>query len=252
MGKELVKVVVPLYKPELGDDERLSLSHNAEVLRRYPHVFLVPKGMPTDGILDGALPDGMEATVTEVGSEWLGRENGIAGYNRMCLSREFYDMFADCEYILICQTDAWVFRDELAEWCARGYDCIGGVWWRRGVWSLPVIRLFFPKNRKLYGRVGNGGFSLRRVESFRRACGELRDRAEFYLKHTHHMYSEDIFWAVEPKDFVYPPMKVATEFSFDNHPDRCERLIGTGNLPFGCHGWSKPARRWYWEKHIHR
>ena len=50
MGKELVKVVVPLYKPELDDDERLSLSHNAEVLRRYPHVFLVPKGMPTDGI----------------------------------------------------------------------------------------------------------------------------------------------------------------------------------------------------------
>ncbi len=246
-----VKVVVPLYKPELDADERLSLAHNAEVLHRYPHVLLVPKGMPTDGVLS-ALPDGIDVSVIEVSTQWLGRENGIAGYNRMMLSREFYDMFADCEYILICQTDAWVFRDELAEWCSRGYDCIGGVWWRRGVWSLPVIRWFFPKNRKLYGKVGNGGFSLRKVASFRRACDELRKRATFYLRHTHHTYSEDIFWAVEPKDFAYPSMEVATHFAFDNHPDRCERLIGKGNLPFGCHGWSKSARRKYWQPYIHR
>lgn len=246
-----VKVVVSLYKPELDADERLSLAHNAEVLHRYPHVLLVPKGMPTDSVLS-ALPDGIDVSVIEVSTQWLGRVNGIAGYNRMMLSREFYDMFADCEYILICQTDAWVFRDELADWCTRGYDCIGGVWWRRGVWSLPVIRWFFPKNRKLYGKVGNGGFSLRKVASFRRACDELRKRAAFYLRHTHHTYSEDIFWAVEPKWFAYPSMEVATHFAFDNHPDRCERLIGKGNLPFGCHGWSKSARRHYWQLYIHR
>lgn len=54
-----------------------------------------------------------------VSDTWLGVRNGIAGYNQMMLSREFYQLFNDTEYLLICHTDAWIFRDELEDWCKK-------------------------------------------------------------------------------------------------------------------------------------
>lgn len=68
---------------------------------------------------------------------------GIAGYNRLMMSPEFYETFAQWEYILIYQTDAWVFSDRLSEWCSKGYDYIGAPW-------IPK-----PKYRKLYYRIFN-------------------------------------------------------------------------------------------------
>lgn len=63
--------------------------------------------------------------------EWLGHKNGIAGYNRMMLSAGFYSCSAITNISLICHTDAWIFRDELADWCRRGYDCVAAPWVRR-------------------------------------------------------------------------------------------------------------------------
>ncbi len=62
--------------------------------------------------------------VRSVSDEWLGRKNGIAGYNRMMLSAEFYETYRAYEYILICHADAWVFRNDLSAWCRRGFDCV--------------------------------------------------------------------------------------------------------------------------------
>lgn len=139
-----------------------------------------------------------------VGDEWLGRRNGIAGYNRMMLSEEFYASFPDTEYILICHTDAWIFRDELGDWCRRGYDCVAAPWLRRPLYDLPLVKQYMQwrermKRRRgeasrqvLYGRVGNGGLSLRRVEAFRRACATYRTEAENYLADPCHLHNEDM------------------------------------------------------------
>lgn len=243
-----VKVVIPVYAETLTENEWLSLRHNAEVLSRYPIAVLLPRSLPVEAVAE-RFPEVRSCEVIRVSDGFLGR-SGILGYNRMMLSAEFYEQFSDCEYILICQTDAWIFRDELEAWCSRGYDYVGGTWWRTGVWSWPVIRHFFPRNRKLYGKVGNGGLSLRRVESFRRACCELAGRIAYYLERSdHHIYFEDVFWAIEPRDFRYPSMREAIDFSFDNHPDRCLAVTG-GRLPFGCHGWLKPRRIGFWEPFI--
>ena len=52
----------------------------------------------------------------------------IQGYNRLLLSTEFYQRFLGSAYLLICQLDVFVFRDELAGWVARGYDYVGAPW----------------------------------------------------------------------------------------------------------------------------
>lgn len=256
MDKIAVKVVVPIYSAVLSDKEAKSLARTMLMLGgRYPVVFLAPEGLDIDALTTEYRP----TEVVRVGEEWLGRTNGIAGYNRMCLSREFYDLFADCEYILICQTDVWIFRDELSEWCSFGYDYVGAPWVKRKIYDRPVIRHYLKLRKVLFGRnplkllrqdgfdrIGNGGLSLRRVDSFRRACEEYKDAIEYFKAHSGTRFNEDWFWALFPKGFKYPPVEEALKFSFDVKPDFCYELAGRC-LPFGCHGWYKKRMYGFWK-----
>ena len=150
MDKKEVVVVVPVYRPELTVWERASLRQTVRVLQEnYPVELLVPCGMDCSAIRRevSGLP------VREVSDEWLGRRNGIAGYNRMMLSAGFYELFRDYEYLLICHTDAWIFRDELADWCRRGYDCVAAPWVRRKVYDLPILKQYL-RWRLRRGRAG--------------------------------------------------------------------------------------------------
>lgn len=242
---ELVKIVIPLYTTKLNAYEWLSFRHNIALMKRYPIVLLVPEGFDTVRFTT----EFPQCEVMTVSDEWLGKKNGRGGYNRMMLSEEFYALFADCSYILICQLDAWIFRDELADWCLRGFDYIGGVWWHNRCRTLPLARRLFSPNDRLYSKVGNGGFSLRRVDAFRKACVALHERAEFYLNQLHHSYAEDVFWALEPTDFRRPSIREANAFAFDGRPRHGFR-INRNELPFGCHAWYKRSRIGFWKKHI--
>lgn len=248
-----VKVVIPIHRETLTPHERRSLRHNLEQLRRYPVAILCPEGMPLP-----AEAAGLETV--RVSDEWLGPRNGIAGYNRMMLSRAFYDLFADCEYILICQPDVWIFRDELEMWCGRGYDCVGAPWPRKPLYERPWSRLWLRLRRRLasssrilrsdlFDRVGNGGLSLRRVESFRRACDRYQATAERFLADPHPLYNEDVFWALVPAEFRYPAADEARRFAIDLKPELALQRNG-GALPFGCHGWFRPERLAFWSRYI--
>jgi hypothetical protein len=66
----------------------------------------------------------------------------IEGYNELLLSASFYERFLDTKYILIYQLDAFVFKDELQEWCDKGYDYIAP--WiapQNTLWSKSLINL---------------------------------------------------------------------------------------------------------------
>ena len=257
MQKCKVKVVVPVYKERLEGRELLSLKNNAEKLARYPHIILAPEGLNVDAVV-AEVPG---AEVVRVSGEWLGK-NGVAGYNRMMLSKSFYELFIDTDYILICQSDAWVFCDRLDEWCDRGYDYIGAPWPKRRVYNLPIVRQWLWLRRKLFGserilrqdyfkRVGNGGFSLRRIDSFIAACDRYANRIEEFKQGKGIVYNEDWFWALVPREFLYPSFDEALGFSFDSHPELCFRLA-EGVLPFGCHGWYKRRNIEFWSPIIER
>ena len=144
------------------------------------------------------------------------------------LSPQFYETFANFEYILIYQLDAFVFYDALEEFCALGYDYIGAPW-PRFLWNRYRRT---PKTP----RVGNGGFSLRKVK----ACNKFLTEAfaspigKSFLE----FYAEDMFLATcaefDEFDFKIAPIEVANLFSMEHHPDRHVKRFG---LPFGCHYW---------------
>lgn len=251
-----VKIVIPVYRPFTAQEE-WSVNRAVSLLNRYPICVVIPSDL--DRVyFETRIPG---ATVIPVSSEWLGPKNGIHGYNRMMMSESFYDLFADTDYILIYHPDAWIFRDELDRWCRTGYDCIAAPWIRRRVYDYPFVRLYSgfvqfmarlrrkPTRRQLYGKVGNGGLSLRRVKAFREACVRYRATIEEYLRQRDHLHNEDVFWATVPQEFRYPTQEEALRFAYDTHPRYCYKMMGK-TLPFGCHGWTKPRYNKFWKRFI--
>lgn len=251
-----VKVLVPIYRYPTADEMR-ALRNNCSALAKHDIAVLAPEGLGLEA-LEREMP---QLEVIRVSDCWLGKRNGIAGYNRMMMSAEFYAMFAEWDYILICHTDAWIFRDELVAWCAKGYDCVAAPWIRRRVYDLPIVKQYISfrewmchrRGHKcradLYGHIGNGGLTLRKVDSFMRGCLQYAETIETYLNGGSHFYNEDVFWATEPKEFRYPDWREALEFAFDTNPAYCYRLMGK-RLPMGCHSWTKPKMWRFWRNII--
>jgi hypothetical protein len=250
-----VKIVIPIYKNELSELEKKSLKQVFKVLGAYPITIIKPFSL-TITSLNNYLS---KVEVLNFANEYF---SGIPGYNRLMLSEEFYETFADCRYILIYQLDAYVFSDCLSEWCSKDYDYIGAPWLRRPIYNLPLIKQWinikhFINKKKgkltkqdLYNKVGNGGLSLRKVESHLRVLREQRNQVNEFANHKHyHLFNEDVFWATQPKNFHYPTAMEAIQFSFDKYPAYCYRL-NKKKLPFGCHAWYKRKMRSFWKNII--
>ena len=150
----------------------------------------------------------------------------------------------------------------IGEWYEKGYDYVGAPWLQRPVYRFPLIsqvmrlrylyqkRKGLPSKQDLYDKVGNGGLSLRKVESHHRVTLEQRERICFFLSQRHyHLYNEDVFWATEANGFSYPDSLEALRFSFDKYPAYCYWL-NKRQMPFGCHAWYKRKMRGFWKRFI--
>ena len=155
-----------------------------------------------------------------------------SGYNNLCKSVGFYQTFLDLGYRYMClvQLDVWVFQDNLEyflnEFDEKGYDYIGAAWY--GVsWTLD-------------GTVGNGGFCIRRLETFRNICREGVGPG-----------NEDTAILLNPKSNLrIAPEVLALEFSWEEKPLFCYKIMHC-KLPMGCHAYSSsPDRIGFWKHFI--
>ncbi len=271
-----VKIVIPIYKPVLSELEAISLNQACSVLSDYPFVFVKPQSLDLTAI---------QKQYPRIETESFDDKyfKNIIGYNHLLLQTDFYSRFLSFDYILIYQLDAYVFSNELQEWCSKGYDYIGGPWlqkpiyqyaffrqWKRTKMWLKEVRQRLEKGKEAFEQqkkyvemvqetlssrdlkeVGNGGLSLRNVKSHYNATLDLKDRIDFYVSREERSatFNEDIFWSSEPKNFRYPSAEEALKFSFDKYPDLCYKHNGY-QLPFGCHGWYKKKTIKFWKKII--
>lgn len=251
-GKKLVTVLIPIYKNILSEYEIRSLQQVHSVLQAYPLVIIKPESLDISNLLT-KFP---RCTAESFDNSYF---SNIQGYNRLMLSSSFYERFMDSQYILIHQLDAYVFRDELTEWCKKGYDYIGAPWLKKPVYFYPPISQFMalslriderkgkPSKQHLYNKIGNGGFSLRKVKSHLQATHDYQGRIQYYLAQKRsHFFNEDVFWGTEVPYFVYPDVKEALAFSFDKYPRYCFNL-NNHKIPFGCHAWFKSKMKSFWK-----
>jgi hypothetical protein len=262
-----VAVVMTLSNREvLSEDEQTSLRHLVHHLGHHDKFAVAPEGLK-------AIPRGF--AVKRFGRRFFG---SAEAHCRLMLSEEFYTAFTEYEYILLYHLDALALSDRLAEWCEADYDYIGAPWLRCP--DSPWV------DRP---RVGNGGFSLRRVEAFLRVLRRgrasepfagywerqvrQRPRAAWALPVARTMKyltsaqaharrwpecnargNEDYFWSDEARRFDpafrVAPFETGLAFSFEAAPRLCLDLNG-GQLPFGCHAWPRYDRN-FWEPYLLR
>lgn len=247
-----IVIIIPIYKKELSHHETVSLRQVYSVLSTHKIVVVKPLSLNLDFMLE-------EYPALDFISFDDSYFQGIQGYNNLMLSSVFYKKFLPYNYMLIYQLDAYVFRDELLEWCKKGFDYIGAPWLKKPIYKIPGIKQFMsfvhwhkqlrgkPSKQIFYDKIGNGGLSLRKVESHYVATIKYKQRIEFFLSRKRsHFYNEDVFWGTEVSEFKYPTPLEALKFSFDKYPSYCYKL-NNKQLPFGCHAWYKRKMRAFWK-----
>lgn len=231
-----VAVVIPIYQSEFNQYEKISLDRCFHVLSQHPIIVIKPAQLDVSYLIG----KGYEFQTLDFPDECF---KSVESYNQMLLSRCFYESFLDFKYILIYQTDAFVFRDDLLKWCETGFDYIGAPWLGETWPLLPRTKLEKLLSRTRFTHsllkpkiVGNGGFSLRKIRSSIIARMLLSGLAEKY-----HV-NEDVYWSLDvPRRlpfFKVPDFKVAVDFSFELEPRNAMKL-NNERLPFGCHAWEK-------------
>ncbi len=141
-----VAVVVPGYnRAQFTPDEEISFRQLEHFLGAYDKFLVVPQSLEIERA-------GYQ--LKRFADSYFGSANAN---NKLMLSPIFYQSFCEYQYVLIYHLDALVFSDRLLEWCDAGFDYIGAPWLQSV--DSPWVGTF---------RVGNGGFSLRKVASFLR------------------------------------------------------------------------------------
>lgn len=255
-----VAVAVPIHRRELTPDEALSLRHLQTHLAGHDLYFVVPEGLQAP----------LDLATKRFDPVYF---QSYRAHQRLLVSSRFYKAFLDYEYVLVHHVDSIVFSD-LGDWSERGYDYVGAPW----------VRLD-GAGRPFFAGVGNGGFSLRRVESCLRVLEQASTRvarlglraghaARLVLRAARHVprtldprdlarslvggwragsfVYEDKFWSLDaPRllpGFAIPSAEVAMAFAFETEPRFCLARNG-GRLPVGCHRWALNDRA-LWEPHL--
>jgi len=147
-NRKTVAIVIPIYREILSEDEQVSLRHLERYLGKYDRYIVGPKKQ-------NLLYKHNSFFMHSVNRKYFASKES---YSCLLLSKSFYKAFSNYEYILIYQPDSLVFSDQLLKWCAKGYDYVGAPWYRTETMKADG----WASDEDC---VGNGGLSLRKVES---------------------------------------------------------------------------------------
>lgn len=257
IDKKDIAIVVPIYKLPLSPDDRICLNQLFKVMTGYDIYAVFPENLDITDVCEEypLLKSSMESS----------HFSSLRSYNKLVLSRSFYDAFSNYKYILINQLDTYIFKDELCKWANSGFDYVGAPFVpdKNKYWS-PLRRLWCKFNfylRRYKGtnphhsqwyQVGNGGLCLRNVSKFQNITKKYKQQIEDDLSDEKDFYPEDLWLSFELKDddrLKTPDWKTALLFSIECSPQKCMGIIGN-KLPFGTHAWTLDKHRPFWEKYI--
>jgi hypothetical protein len=244
-------VVIPIHASSPSGFELISFQQCFKILGSHPIRVVAPMKLDLS-IYRRLVPD---FKVVYVDPKW---QANLLSYNRFKLSNYFYECFSEFTYLLTYELDAFVFKDELTNWCNLGYDYIGAPWFDGYVESDSDV---------LIG-VGNSGFSLRNIQTLRKILsnfyyydpeiyyGDRFKRLKARVLHPFRWLNnlgrenesiqsannlfEDAFIShyVKSKydDFKLAPVDIALKFSFEVKPEVLYKF-NNNTLPMGCHAW---------------
>ena len=238
--KKRCVVLIPAYKEDLDADEFFSVKASLKHLHNFEVFFIGPEHLNINYY---------SKHFTDIKFIYFSKDFFISinGYNKLLTSQFFYESFNEYEYMLILQTDAILLKNELSQWVDSGYDYIGAPWPKGYSLTVNTNKIPFENGILCTTFVGNGGLSLRKINSCIQLIQEFPD-VSLEWRNTGH--AEDLFFAFLSTLSVFfktPNIKVAAKFSHDIDPRYLSKLIGH-ETPFGVHAWSKYDRQ-FWTSH---
>lgn len=170
-----VAVIIPVYKTinELCDFEKRSIINNTKVLSNRSIIFICPRSIEKEVYSDLC---GLKIKFNhlEVFDDFF--FTSTKSYNLLLINTMFYKFFKRFEFIYICQTDVWVFYDDLNTFINLNYAYIGGMCFEfNTIQEIPHIRV-----SKLIGPI-NGGASLRNVRKHIKLLNTSHTNETLYL-----------------------------------------------------------------------
>jgi hypothetical protein len=158
------RVIIPHYRLPLKDEELISLSTVRKHIPGSMITFVSPTSLPMSSwLMEGESIERFDDSYFQ----------SIEGYNRLLTSSLFYKRFQGISHLLICQLDCLIFSNEVNLWSKAGFDYIAAPWFRD----------FMEDPSQGLWRVGNGGFSLRNVDSHLRVLQKKIIKGSIYPKH---------------------------------------------------------------------
>ncbi|TLV01533.1 hypothetical protein FEN17_10865 [Dyadobacter luticola] len=234
LDKSSVAVVIPVYQPFLTENEEISLQQCLKVLAGYPIKIIKPRSLSVDFITK-------KYSSIEAISLDSQHFEGIAAYNRLLISLDFYKQFSAFKFMLIYQLDAFVFRDELLQWCQEGYDYIGAPSLHNPEFDILPAASAQTFADALSSRrfVLNGGLSLRHIPAFIRYLKIYNTFYPAWVGNEDMLFSQEATRLIPMKLFLKTPSwQEALRFAFEKSPAATYELTGH-QLPFACHAWER-------------
>lgn len=260
----IVCVVIPIHSAHPTHYELISFKQCFEILGKHDIFIVAPEGLDLTEYKQCV----NDFRTIFINPKW---QSTVINYNKLKLSRFFYNLFKKYKFLLTYELDAFVFKDELLYWCDKDYDYIGAPWFENFTEANA--------NSKFIG-VGNSGFSLRKISTIDSLIinagykdlytspGGGRSLlksllidpfVKFYcllsdnvLIQNQSYIMEDLFLYYSAKkikvDYHPAPVGEAINFSFEVNPSVLFQL-SKFNLPFGCHAWERYDVE-FWRQHI--
>jgi hypothetical protein len=218
MNKKKICILVPVWKPYLNFHEQHAIQQLYKVLSpdKYDIFLIGPEYLNETWYKENL-------KYVSLVRFWDSYFATNISYSKLMLNSGFYNSFRDYEFMLIYQTDAWVFKDDLMEWVAKGYDYIGAPF----MFRYPSSHGGAVKKR-MYN--GNGGVSLRNIEVMIEQLGRWGGKINL-----DGIY-EDILISEQFNFNKVPTFMECVNFSWDTEPDLLWQ-VNQFHLPTFCHNY---------------
>ena len=242
--KEPVTILIPVLGGPLTAVAMNSLASVQEHLGDFPITFLKGESFTQVEELTEFCPS---ADFVSFDDRYF---SSRTGYAKLLLGTELYQNFGWSRYLLICEMNTVITKNELAYWCRQGYDFIQHCPEFLAQRSLSVsVRkridppMFIQNNKtKLEDFGKSSGISLRNIEAFLKLTKLKRRTIHRYLAANSDLENDATFWELYANRW-WPELNTPTTLSRNRFAQSgvvANKKTSNSEKPFAISGLTKP------------
>lgn len=242
--KEPVTILIPVFNAPLTAVAMNSLATVQAQLGEFPITFIKGESFTQVEELAEFCPS---ADFVSFDDRYF---SSRTGYAKLLLGRELYDYFGWSRYLLICEMNTVITKNELAYWCRQGYDFIQPYPHFTAPQPLTATltkritpQTFLQNNLVDFVAFGHSsGISLRSNEAFQKLTKRKRRDIQGYLASASDVVNDALFWELYTNRW-WPDLNTPTVLSrnrFAQSATFAASRRGESEKPFAISGLIRP------------